>query len=188
VVDQLKPPLRIDARIQRQFGERRPAPHQCAAGRVAHPAQHRSADTRRSDHRTRLAPERGERPLQHVESRAGQTHHLRATLHQMHPGDPAHRDDNDRAVIAVAVGRRSAGEAGVARLRDQNRSRFDHGLRDLPQLDQRPRPHHREHRPGAEAVAGAETVRLGIAGQHMPAADHPRNAASSAIVSRARSL
>ncbi|KAF1050639.1 MAG: hypothetical protein GAK34_01791 [Delftia tsuruhatensis] len=167
VVDEFQRAVAADARVQRQFGIGRAAPHQGAARVVADAAQHRGADARRADHRMRLAPQRRQRLLQPVQRGAGQADHLGAAANDLHAGDAQGVDEHDLAVVVRAVGRGAARQARVGGLHDDDTPGRHGGLHHLPLLQQRRGPHHGQHRALARAVALAEAARGLVVGEHM---------------------
>ncbi|KAG1227209.1 hypothetical protein G6F68_019625 [Rhizopus microsporus] len=61
--------------------------------------------------------------------------------------------------------------AALPRLQDDRRPALHRRLQHVPQFQQRARPHHRQYRAVAEAVATAETTGRLVTGQYMAAAD-----------------
>ena len=66
MIDQLELAVFVNLGKQRHFGISRPALYQSTTGIIAHPAEYGSADTRRTDYRMRLAPQRFEQLFQLV--------------------------------------------------------------------------------------------------------------------------
>ena len=171
MIDQVHPPVRVDAGVKRHLGIGRAALDQRTARVVAHPAHDRCADAGRTDHRMRLASQRLQHPLQLIQRRAGQADHLPPALDQMHGRHPQGGDHHHRPVVIVSVGGRPAGQAGVGRLHDDDAACLDAGLEGPPLFDQRAGPHHRLHTALPKAIAPAVAARrLGI-GQDMVGAD-----------------
>ena len=71
------------------------------------------------------------------------------------------------AIIVVAIRRRSAGQAGIGRLHDDDLAGGDAGQQNLPLLDERAGPYHGQRRSVAEPESRAVATRAGVAGQDM---------------------
>ncbi len=168
MVDQLELSCRIHLGIKRHLGIGRPALDQRPARIVAHPADHRRPDAARPDHRMGFAPERPQRFLQPVERCPGQCDYLAPTPDRIDPGDPHDVDDDDGSVIPISERRRSTGQPRIGRLDDNRYARFDARLERPPLLDQRPRPHHRQHLPIPIPIPLPIPPRRPVPHQHMP--------------------
>ena len=82
MIDELNLARFVDLGVERELRIGRAAMNESAAGVVADPSHHRSADAGGADHRMRLATQRLQRPLQFKQRRARQTDDLPACVDQ----------------------------------------------------------------------------------------------------------
>jgi hypothetical protein len=152
VIHQLEFAVFVDARKQRHFGIGRATLHQRTAGVVADAANHRGPYAGRSNHRVGLAPQRLKRFFQRVEGSAWEGQHLLAFVQHVQFIQTQGTDDNDIAVVVVAVGGRAFGKTGIGCLHQDDFIRLNASAENAPQLQQRTREDHRE----GVALAGTE--------------------------------
>ncbi|MNL27080.1 hypothetical protein D3C87_1486470 [compost metagenome] len=120
----------------------------------------------------RLTPKRRQRLFQAIQRGAGQANHLLAIADKLNARNAQRVDQDDVAVVVIAVWRRAPGQPRVGRLHDDDAAGLHHGLQHAPLFQQRARPHHGKDFAFAGAMAPAKAARGRIAGQYMGGADH----------------
>ncbi len=173
VIDHPQFAVGVELPVERHLRVGRAAPNERPAAVVADAADDRRADARRADHRVRLTAERLEQFLELVERRSGKAHDLPTVANEVDAAEPHGVDDDDAAVIIVAVRGRSAGQPGVRGLHDDALARREARLHRAPLLDERSRPDDCDHRARAEAISVAEAARRRLAGKQVGPADDP---------------
>lgn len=111
-----------------------------------------------ADHRAGIAAQRLQLLLELKQRGSGKADDLPATIQQMDLLQPQRADDDNLAVVLVAIRRRSAGKTGVGRLHDHDLSGRGTELQHAPLLEERARPHHGERRAVPKAKSFAESV------------------------------
>jgi hypothetical protein len=114
-------------------------------------------------------PPNTDAPLE--EGRAGQAHNLFAVVEQMQSGDAHGVDQDDATIIVVAVGRRSAGQASVGRLHDDDLVGGNARLQYAPLLNQGAGTDHSDDRAAAKPESSAEPTSALRVRQNMRPAD-----------------
>ncbi|MNS48449.1 hypothetical protein D3C72_810230 [compost metagenome] len=120
----------------------------------------------------RLTPKRRQGLFQTVQRGAGQANHLFAIADKLDAWNAQRVDQDDVAVVLIAVGGGTPGQAGVGRLHDDDAAGLHRGLQHAPLLQQGAGPHHGKDFAFAGAMAPAKAARGRIAGQYMGGADH----------------
>src|SRR6516165_1494854 len=98
--------------------------------------------------------------------------HLTSFVDQADPGHSQRAHDDDLAIIVAAVGCRSAGEAGIGGLHDDDLVRRGAGLEYFPLFDEVAGLNDGQCRPCSESETGTVTARACSARQHMATPDN----------------
>ena len=109
--------------------------------------------------------------LEVVQGAAGEADHLLAVVQHLNMVEAQGADDDDLAVIVVAAGGRSFGQAGIGGLHDDDFVGGHAGLQNAPQLQQAGGKRHRQRLAFAGAEPLAIPLGVAIAGQQLRAAD-----------------
>ncbi|MNX64064.1 hypothetical protein D3C86_950810 [compost metagenome] len=90
----------------------------------------------------RLTPKRRQRLFQAVQRGAGQANHLLPIADKLDARNAQRVDQDDVAVVMIAVGGGTPGQAGVGCLHDDDAAGLHYGLQHAPLFQQGARPHH----------------------------------------------
>src|SRR5690349_7240250 len=119
----------------------------------------------------RLSIQRLEQGFQPIQRRAGQANGLTAAVDQVNAFQPKRADDDDVAIIIVAVWRGPAGQARVGGLHEDDLVGGGAGQQDAPLLDQRAGTDDRKNLAFAITVAAAVTLCRSGASQYVSSTD-----------------
>ncbi len=127
------------------------------AGIVADASEHRGADTRRANHRVRITPNRMQSILELIECRARQAHNLLPLVDEMNTGETHGVDQDDAAIVVIAVRGRSTRQTCIRRLHDHDFFGGDNDFQYPPLFDERARADDSDDRTTSEAETCAKT-------------------------------